>query len=126
MSGRRMDIAESGTSISTCLFKALTDYTPYRESVNVIKACFGTGSLDEDDIEITYPPYTPEDFFDQVYMDQDKYDTIVRVLKKKKEHYPAGAPGVGKTYVARRLAYSIMGEKNIERTMFVQFHQSYA
>ncbi len=107
-------------------FKALTDYTPYRESVNVIKACFGTGSLDEDDIEITYPPYTPEDFFDQVYMDQDKYDTIVRVLKNKKNIILQGAPGVGKTYVARRLAYSIMGEKNIERTMFVQFHQSYA
>ena len=37
-----------------------------------------------------------------------------------------GAPGVGKTYAAKRLAYSIMGKKDIERVMVVQFHQSYS
>ena len=37
-----------------------------------------------------------------------------------------GPPGVGKTYAAKRLAYSIMGEKDVERVMMVQFHQSYS
>ena len=37
-----------------------------------------------------------------------------------------GAPGVGKTYVAKRLAYSIMGVKDVERVKMVQFHQSYS
>ncbi|MFC2662117.1 MAG: AAA family ATPase [Eubacterium sp.] len=37
-----------------------------------------------------------------------------------------GAPGVGKTYAARRLAYSLMGEKNDDRIAFVQFHQNYS
>lgn len=34
--------------------------------------------------------------------------------------------GVGKTYAAKRLAYSMMGVKNVERVMMVQFHQSYS
>lgn len=37
-----------------------------------------------------------------------------------------GAPGVGKTFIADRLAYSLMGEKAIDRVKMVQFHQSYS
>ncbi|WP_272867375.1 AAA family ATPase [Sharpea azabuensis] len=36
------------------------------------------------------------------------------------------APGVGKTFVAKRLAYFIMGVKDSSRVMMVQFHQSYS
>ena len=38
----------------------------------------------------------------------------------------AAYPGVGKTYAAKRLAYSMMGVKDVERVMMVQFHQSYS
>ena len=51
---------------------------------------------------------------------------LVNVLKVKKNIILQGAPGVGKTYAAKRLAYSIMGVKNIERVMMIQFHQSYS
>lgn len=37
-----------------------------------------------------------------------------------------GAPGVGKTFAAKRLAYSIMGQKDTSRVAMVQFHQSYS
>src|SRR5690606_15724032 len=37
-----------------------------------------------------------------------------------------GAPGVGKTFAAERLAYSIMGKKDKSRVQVVQFHQSYS
>ena len=37
-----------------------------------------------------------------------------------------GAPGVGKTYSAKRLAYTIMGEKDDSRISIVQFHQNYS
>ena len=33
---------------------------------------------------------------------------------------------MGKTFVAKRLAYSMMGEKDPERVMMVQLHQSYS
>ena len=35
------------------------------------------------------------------------------------------SPGTGKTYAVKRLAYSLIGEKNLERVQMVQFHQSY-
>lgn len=47
-------------------------------------------------------------------------------LTNKKNIILQGAPGVGKTFTARRLAYSIMGEKDDSRIEFVQFHQNYS
>ena len=44
----------------------------------------------------------------------------------KKNIILQGAPGVGKTFIARKLAYSIMGEANTDRVEIVQFHQSYS
>lgn len=46
-------------------------------------------------------------------------------MKTKKNIILQGAPGVGKTFAAKRLAYAIMGEMNSSRVMMVQFHQSY-
>src|SRR5699024_7598761 len=50
---------------------------------------------------------------------------LVALVQNKKNVILQGAPGVGKTYVAKRLAYSMMGEKDPNRVMMVQFHQSY-
>ncbi|WP_416876577.1 McrB family protein, partial [Kitasatospora sp. SC0581] len=37
-----------------------------------------------------------------------------------------GAPGVGKTFAAKRLAYAMMGLKDDSRIAFIQFHQNYS
>lgn len=70
--------------------------------------------------------YSKEKFLDQVYMTEAKYDRLVAVLTRKKNIILQGAPGVEKTYAAKRLAYSIMGEKDDDRIEFVQFHQNYS
>ncbi len=70
--------------------------------------------------------YTRDSFLGEVYMNPQYYDSLVTVLKNKKNIILQGAPGVGKTFAARRLAYSIMGEKDDSRVEFVQFHQSYS
>ena len=57
---------------------------------------------------------------------QSNYDILVNLLKNKKNLIVEGAPGVGKTFMAKRLAYSIMGVKDVSRVMMVQFHQSYS
>ena len=44
----------------------------------------------------------------------------------KKNIILQGAPGVGKTFTAKRLAYSIIGAKNPDRVQMIQFHQSYS
>jgi len=70
--------------------------------------------------------YTKEDFLKDVYITEAKYDRLVSVLRKKKNIIMQGAPGVGKTFAAKRLAYSIMGEVDEDRIEFVQFHQNYS
>lgn len=59
-------------------------------------------------------------------MTEERYDTLVALLKNKKNLILQGAPGVGKTFTARRLAYSMMGEKDNDRIEFIQFHQNYS
>ena len=70
--------------------------------------------------------YTKSDFLDDVYMTEKRYENLVAVLRNKKNIILQGAPGVGKTFAARRLAWSMMGEKDDSRIDFVQFHQNYS
>ena len=78
-----------------------------------------------------YSKYTPvsydkNNFLNDVYISEEKYSTLVAVLKNKKNIILQGAPGVGKTFAAKRLAYSMMGETDGSRVEFVQFHQNYS
>lgn len=70
--------------------------------------------------------YTKADFLRDVYMTEAKYNRLKAVLEKKKNIILQGAPGVGKTFAAKRLAYSVMGEVDDDRIEFVQFHQNYS
>lgn len=72
------------------------------------------------------PSYTKQDFLSEVYMTDEMYDRLVGVLSNKMNIILQGAPGVGKTFAAKRLAYSMMGEKDDNRIEFVQFHQNYS
>lgn len=76
--------------------------------------------------ETSIDAYTKSDFLDEVYMTEKRYENLVAVLRNKKNIILQGAPGVGKTFAARRLAWSMMGEKDDSRIEFVQFHQNYS
>ena len=111
--------------------KTLTDVTPYTDFVKKTQALFDgdssdTAVRDEDEEERTYDPYTADDFLHDVFMDEDRYNILKALLLTKKNVILQGAPGVGKTFAAKRLAYSIMGEKDTNRVKMVQFHQSYS
>lgn len=108
--------------------KTLTDITAYPDLVEKLNSFFENeaGETEEGAEEVEYPAYTPDDFLSEVYMDTERYKTLVNVLRAKKNIILQGAPGVGKTFAAKRLAYSMMGAKDIERVMMVQFHQSYS
>lgn len=106
--------------------KTLTDITPYTSYVEKLNAYFSDGSdVIEPPPVNDLPTYNKQDFLRDVYMDEIAYDTLVDLLRRKKNLILQGAPGVGKTFAAKRLAYSIMGTKDPERVMMIQFHQSY-
>lgn len=106
--------------------KVLTDITAYTEYVNKLLLLFEESELDILDIEEKeYPVYNKEKFLEEVYLNDNNYDNLVSLIRSKKNVVLQGAPGVGKTFAAKRLAYSMMGQKDQERIMMVQFHQSY-
>ena len=70
--------------------------------------------------------YNQRHFLNEVFMTDEEYNKLAGLLRNKKNVILQGAPGVGKTFTAKRLAYSIMGEKDPSRVAFVQFHQSYS
>ena len=76
--------------------------------------------------EASIDAYRKSDFLDEVCMTEKRYENLVAVLRNKKNIILQGAPGVGKTFAARRLAWSMMGEKDDSRIEFVQFHQNYS
>ena len=73
----------------------------------------------------TCSAYTEADFLAEVYLSSADYQKLREMLLRKKNIILQGAPGVGKTFSARRLAWSIMGCKDNDRIKMIQFHQSY-
>lgn len=110
------------------VMKTLTCISPYPDYVQRLLSLFAEDILEEtsEQIEIKYPPYTKDDFLNKVYMDENTYNTLTELLEAKYNVILQGAPGVGKTFAAKRLAYSIMGQKDTSRVAMVQFHQSYS
>ena len=68
--------------------------------------------------------YTRADLLKGLFIDEAKVDAMLRTLASKRNLILQGPPGVGKTFVARSLAYCHMGDKDKGRVGFVQFHQS--
>ena len=109
------------------VMKTLTDITSYTDYVEKLNALFEDESAEDvEEVSKNYPVYTEDDFLDEVFMAEEEYSKLVGILKAKKNVILQGALGVGKTFAAKRLAYSVMGVKDIDRVMMVQFHQSYS
>ena len=70
--------------------------------------------------------YTKDNFLEEVYINDKEYDKLKKLITEKKNIILQGSAGVGKSYAAKRLAYSIIGEKDNERVKMIQFHQSYS
>ena len=108
--------------------KTLTDVTYKQVFVTLMESSFfdseEAAAIEEMPVSLT--EYSVEIFLEEVYMDRERYDAIVGLLKTKKNIIMQGAPGVGKTYAAKRLAYSMMGVKDVSRVKLIQFHQSYS
>ena len=98
----------------------------YDEIIRLIRKENPEPVVEEEEQTEEYAPYWDEDFLREVYMKKKDFEQLKGLLLRKKNLILQGAPGVGKTFAAKRLAYAIMGEKNKDRVKMVQFHQNYS
>jgi 5-methylcytosine-specific restriction protein B len=61
-----------------------------------------------------------------LFLAEAQFNEMLAALTEKKNVVLQGAPGVGKTFVAKRLAYALIGIKDPQRVEMIQFHQSYS
>ena len=89
---------------------------------------YNTSSEDTDKEKnlIKYNSYTKDDFLKEVFITEDEYDILKNTLLRKKSLILHGAPGVGKTFCAKKLMHSILGKVDTQNIKVVQFHQSYS
>jgi AAA domain (dynein-related subfamily) len=70
--------------------------------------------------------YGVDDALDGLFIDESTLDEMRTLLLQKKNLIIQGAPGVGKTYLAKRLARVLVGVSSDSNIGSLQFHQSYS
>jgi hypothetical protein len=71
-------------------------------------------------------PYNMDDALSELFLEQPFLERLLTIWTSKKNLILQGAPGVGKSFVAKRLAYLLLEQKDAGRIETVQFHQSYS
>jgi MoxR-like ATPase len=72
---------------------------------------------------ISPPPFEVSDPGD-LFIDADEFAVLANKLRREKNLILQGPPGVGKTFIAKRLAAEVAGAE--QRVRWVQFHESYS
>ena len=68
-------------------------------------------------------PYNLQDIITEgCFLEQSKLETILKRLRAKKNLILQGPPGTGKTWLAKKLAFALIGQKDDSRVRRVQFH----
>lgn len=68
-------------------------------------------------------PYDVDDILREgCFMERGEIDRLLERLRTRKNLILQGPPGTGKTWMAKRLAFALMGEREEARVRAVQFH----
>ena len=70
--------------------------------------------------------YGPEDAHRGLFISRADFDRVLESIRQRKNLILQGPPGTGKTFIARRIAWCLIGRKDSRLIEMVQFHQSYA
>ena len=110
--------------------KTLTEFSPHK---NWLRMAFGVMERGMDGpspppppVIPPEPPYTTDDALQDLFMAPGEFHAIIDALERKMNIVLEGPPGVGKTFIAKQLAYRVIGYEAPERVRMIQFHQSYA
>ena len=104
--------------------KTLTRFSPYKRW---IRSVFGLieGKIDGRN-ESLLMTYGIDSALKDVFVDERQFKRILDSLANRKNLILQGAPGVGKTFLAHRITWCLIGRKDSHSVEMVQFHQSYA
>jgi len=106
--------------------KALTQFTTYKDWCSfAYDLVLGRTDQQNNESENGKNTYSIDDALQELFLDAEKFNTIQSLLVRRKNIVLQGSPGVGKTFIAKRIAFAMMNEKAPERVQMVQFHQSY-
>lgn len=105
--------------------KTLTDMTSYSAFVSFVRENYLAEQAERPKPE-TGRHFTLDDAMSGLFVQRSQVQGIISALRRKKNVVLQGPPGVGKTFIARRLAYALMEQEDKSRVEMVQFHQSYA
>jgi 5-methylcytosine-specific restriction protein B len=73
--------------------------------------------------DILLQPYSVDDILaDGCFLDRAELDRLLERLRTKKNLILQGPPGTGKTWLAKRLAFALMGQRDESRMRVLQFH----
>ena len=112
-----------GTAVKT--LTEITGFPTFMELVNDYLG-FDTDVVSVDtDSEPDYDKFSVQTIIDQgSFLSEDQLNSVLARLQIKKNVILQGPPGTGKTWLARRLGYALIGQKNPDRIKVVQFHSS--
>ena len=102
--------------------KTLTRFTPYREWLrNTFRR------IDRPERPVPKPePYDIVLALGDLFVDDGQFRRILDSIALRKNLILQGPPGVGKTFIAKRIAWCLIRRKDSRPIEMVQFHQSYA
>lgn len=122
----RSDRTELPAGCKSFARKTLTHVTSKPEFAELL-AAYADGTTFPAAVSSSTPkPFTADDAMTGLFMSREQFDSLLSRLRRKQNLILQGPPGVGKTFVARRLAYALLGAADDVRVTTVQFHQSYA
>jgi hypothetical protein len=105
--------------------KTLTEFRQYPQWTCWALRRMGSGQTDSPEPKPD-GTYSHQQALDGLFLYPEEFTTILDSLGRRKNVILQGPPGVGKSFIARRLAYALIGQKAPERVQVVQFHQSYS
>src|SRR5262249_10559160 len=81
--------------------KTLTDITDYSAVVDFVTENFLESPSQPAPVDV--PPFTLEDALSDLFLPREQFQSVLVALRRKKNVILQGPPGVGKTFIARRL-----------------------